>query len=92
MAALACLTKEQIGLVVAMMGVWYAVRSGRRAPGLAFAGVGIVVSLLAIAVVVPHFAPGGASPFGGRYADVGGSPAGDRANDAHRPRCDRPRR
>ena len=29
-----------------------------------------------MAVVVPHFAPGGGSPFEGRYSAVGGSPAG----------------
>jgi uncharacterized membrane protein len=27
-------------------------------------------------VIVPHFAPGGGSPFEGRYAEVGGSPGG----------------
>ncbi len=75
-AAAACLTKEQIGLVVAAMGLWYALRpSGRRA-GLAIAAAGTAVSLLAVTVVVPHFAPGGGSPFEGRYRAVGGSPQG----------------
>ena len=32
-AGAACLTKEQIGLVVAAMGVWYALRPGRAAGG-----------------------------------------------------------
>jgi uncharacterized membrane protein len=31
---------------------------------------------VAVTIVVPHFAPGGGSPFADRYADVGGSPAG----------------
>jgi uncharacterized membrane protein len=75
-AAAACLTKEQIGLVVAAMGLWYALRPHRRRPGLAIAGVGTLASLLAVTVVVPHFAPGGGSPFAGRYVDVGGSPGG----------------
>ena len=75
-AAAACLTKEQIGLVVAAMGLWYAVRPGRRRIGLATAVVGTVVSVVAVAVVVPHFAPGGGSPFAGRYESVGGSPGG----------------
>ena len=75
-AVAACLTKEQIGLVVAAMGLWYALRPGRRLAGLAIAAVGTTVSLLAVAVVVPHFAPGGGSPFEGRYSAVGGSPAG----------------
>ena len=75
-AGAACLTKEQIGLVVAAMGVWYAVRPGRRRIGIAVCVIGIVVSVVAVAVVVPHFAPGGGSPFAGRYESVGGSPGG----------------
>lgn len=75
-AGLACLTKEQIGLVVAALGVWYALRPGGRRAGVAIAVAGTVVSLVAVAVVVPHFAPGGGSPFAGRYDAVGGSPGG----------------
>ncbi len=75
-AAAACLTKEQIGLVVAAMGLWYALRPARRRVGLAIAAAGTLVSLLAVTVVVPFFAPGGGSPFAGRYAEVGGSPGG----------------
>ena len=75
-AAAACLTKEQIGLVVAAMGLWYALRPTGRRAGLAIAAAGAVVSLVAVAIVVPHFAPGSGSPFAGRYASVGGSPAG----------------
>ncbi len=41
---------------------------------IAAAGAG--ASALAIGVVVPHFAPGGASPFAGRYREAGGSPTG----------------
>ena len=37
---------------------------------------GALVAVVATAVVVPHYAPGGGSPFAGRYAAVGGSPAG----------------
>lgn len=74
-AALACLTKEQVGLAVAAMGVWYALRPGRRAPGLAIAVAGTMVTVVALAVV-SHFSPGGGSPFEGRYASIGGSPAG----------------
>ncbi len=75
-AGLACLTKEQIGLVVAVIGLWYALRPGRRRAGLAIAVAGTVVSLVAVLVVVPHFAPGGGSPFESRYDAVGGSPGG----------------
>jgi uncharacterized membrane protein len=75
-AATACLTKEQIGLVVGAMGLWYALRPARRRAGFAIAAAGTLVSLLAVTVVVPYFAPGGGSPFAGRYAAVGGSPGG----------------
>jgi len=75
-AATACLTKEHIGLVVAAMGLWYALRPGGRRAGLAIALAGTLVSLVAVLVVVPHFAPGGGSPFEGRYGAVGGTPGG----------------
>jgi uncharacterized membrane protein len=75
-ALVACLTKEQIGLVVAAMGLWYALRPEGRRAGLVIAVAGAAISVVAVAIVVPHFAPGGGSPFEGRYASVGGSPAG----------------
>jgi uncharacterized membrane protein len=73
--ALACLTKEHVGFVVAAMGLWYALARGRRV-GYVVAAAGCACSLVVIAFVVPHFAPGGGSPFQSRYADVGGSPGG----------------
>ena len=75
-AGAACLTKEQIGLVVAMLGVWHAFGHGRRRAGAAIAASGLLVAVVATAIVVPHFTPGGGSPFQGRYAAVGGSPGG----------------
>ncbi len=75
-AGAACLTKEQIGFVVAMLGVWYAVAHGRRVAGAVILASGTAVAALAIAVIVPLYAPGGGSPFEGRYEAVGGSPGG----------------
>jgi uncharacterized membrane protein len=75
-AGIACLTKEHVGLTVAALGAWYALARGRRRAGLAIAVAGTAVALLAITVVVPHYAPGGGSPFASRYDAVGGSPAG----------------
>jgi uncharacterized membrane protein len=72
----AALSKEQIGLTVAAMGLWYAVTKGHRRAGAVIALAGVAVSLFAVVVVVPHFAPGGGSPFAGRYDAVGGSPQG----------------
>jgi uncharacterized membrane protein len=79
-AALAATTKEEIGLVVAGFGLWYALRrqAGRRGRmvGALIAGTGLVVSVLAISVVVPHFNAGGESSFYNRYHAVGGSARG----------------
>ena len=75
-AGLACLTKEQVGLTVAMLGLWFAVKHGRRRAGAVIAFAGAVTAVVATAVVVPRYAPGGGSPFAHRYDAVGGSPAG----------------
>jgi uncharacterized membrane protein len=75
-AGLACTTKEHIGVTVAALGVWYALARGRRLTGTAIAAAGLGLAALATQVIVPHFAPGRGSPFAGRYAGVGGSPAG----------------
>ncbi len=72
----ACLTKEQVGLVVAALGIWYALARHRRRAGALIAASGVLLAVFAVAVVVPHFAPGGGSPFEGRYDAVGGSPGG----------------
>jgi uncharacterized membrane protein len=72
----ATLTKEQIGLVVAAMGLWYALRPGRRRAGLLIAAGGTAVTAIAFALVIPHFSISGASRFEGRYASIGGSPGG----------------
>jgi uncharacterized membrane protein len=75
-AVAACLTKEQIGVVVAAMGLWYALRPGRRRAGLAIAAGGLAVTAIAVAVVIPHYSISGASRFEGRYTTIGGSPRG----------------
>ena len=75
-AGAACLTKEQVGLVVAMLGIWHAFGHGRKRAGLVIFAAGTIVAVVATAVIIPHYAPGGGSPFAGRYDAVGGSPAG----------------
>ena len=72
----ACLTKEQVGLVVAMLGIWHAFAHGRKRAGLVIFAAGSIVAVIATAVIIPHYAPGGGSPFAGRYDAVGGSPGG----------------
>jgi uncharacterized membrane protein len=80
---LAAATKEEVGLVVALLGAWYWLRRRDRR-GLALAAAGIAVSAIAIAVVIPHFR-GGSSAFYGRYSEVGGSPAGILRSSLTRP-------
>jgi uncharacterized membrane protein len=74
LAAAAC--KEEIGLVVAGFGIWYAVAHKRPLAGTAIAVAGGVWAAIAIAVVIPHFNAGAESAFYGRYSEVGGSAGG----------------
>jgi uncharacterized membrane protein len=74
-AAIAAASKEEVAVVIAGYGIWYALARGRRAAGAAIAGVGILWSAIAIGVVIPHF-NGGHSAFEGRYSEVGGTPSG----------------
>ena len=74
-ALLAAATKEEISLVVAGLGVWYAL-ARRRAAGAAILAAGALWFALAVGVVVPHFNDGGTSSFYSRYREVGGSPGG----------------
>jgi uncharacterized membrane protein len=75
-AAAASLCKEEIALVVAGYGIWYALARHRRRAGLAITAAGLAWSAFAVEVVLPHFNHGAASSFYSRYSDVGGSPGG----------------
>jgi uncharacterized membrane protein len=74
LAAVAC--KEEIGLVAAGFGAWYALARRRRLAGTAIAVLGVAWSAIAIGVVIPHYHATGESDFYGRYSEVGGSAAG----------------
>ena len=73
---LATTTKEEIGFVVAALGLWWALARGRRPEGAAVLAAGTAVALIAIEVVIPHFNRAGTSSFFARYSEVGGSPGG----------------
>ena len=73
---LAALTKEEIPLVVAALGVWYAIAKGRRLAGTVIAVAGIATTALWLGAVMPHFREGAEPAFYGRYDAVGSSPAG----------------
>jgi uncharacterized membrane protein len=66
-AAAAIATKEHVGLAVAGLGIWYALRHRAWTRGPTIAAVAGGVALLAALVVVPHFAPAGSSAFESRY-------------------------
>jgi uncharacterized membrane protein len=72
----AAASKEEIGLVIAGFGIWYALARRRVAAGLVVAVLGFAWSAIAIGVVLPHFHTAGESDFYGRYSEVGGSAAG----------------
>jgi uncharacterized membrane protein len=74
--ALAALTKEEIPLVVAGLGVWYAISHRRAAVGAAIAVSGLVLTAFSLTVVMPHFRGGEAPEFYERYDAVGGSLGG----------------
>jgi uncharacterized membrane protein len=75
-AALAALTREEIPLVIAGLGVWYAIAHRRWLAGGTIALVGIAATAIATQVVIPHFNHGSSSSFYRRYDAVGGSAAG----------------
>jgi uncharacterized membrane protein len=70
-AVLAALTKEEIPLVIAGMGIWYALSRRRYGIGGAIAGVGLVATAISVRIVMPHFAE---TRFYGRYRALGDSP------------------
>src|SRR5215218_10292988 len=57
-AVLAALTKEEIPLVIAGMGVWYALSRRRFREGAAVAAIGLCVTAVSVEVVMPHFNAG----------------------------------
>ena len=73
-AAAAC--KEEIALVVAGFGIWYALARRRWIAGVVIAAAGGIWAAIAIAVVIPHYNAGAESDFYGRYSEVGGSAGG----------------
>jgi uncharacterized membrane protein len=75
-ALLAFTTKEEIPLAVGCLGIWYAVKKGRRAFGFGVFAVGQGVTLFNFLWLLPHYSHGGAGAFADRYRAVGGTPRG----------------
>jgi hypothetical protein len=77
-AGAAMICQEQIGLIVACLGIWYGLTKRRPATGLLLAAFGILVTAVDFAVVLRHYS--GGSPYLGRYRTAGGSFRGIAAN------------
>jgi uncharacterized membrane protein len=74
-AALACLTQEQVGLVVAGLAVWMWVRHpDRRRAAVVLGGAALAWVAIALLVIMPAFAIDGVNPHVSRYAGLGDSP------------------
>ena len=65
--------KENIPLLVAMLGVYVLIFHKDKKLGLLLFGLGIVWFLIAFQVIMPHFAPGGGNPYVARYRQWGDS-------------------
>src|SRR5207249_1456571 len=68
-ALLAAICREDVPLVLAGYGVWYALARGRRRLGGAIALAGAAWSAIAIGIVIPHFGRS-QTPFVGRYSEA----------------------
>lgn len=75
-ALLAALTKEEVPLVLAALGIWYALAKGHRLAGAVIAVAGTATTAVWLEVVMPQFREGADPAFYGRYDAVGGSPTG----------------
>ncbi|MFN2291488.1 MAG: DUF2079 domain-containing protein [Anaerolineae bacterium] len=73
-AFLAVMCKEEIGLVVAMMGLWAALFRRRRILGLGTGLAALCWSLLSFLVIMPHFNGLAQSAFVVRYSQFGETP------------------
>ena len=84
-ALLAAATKEEIAIVAAGFGIWYAIARGKRLQGAVIAVLGAAVAAVAVGVVIPHFNDGSGSSFYSRYGEIGGSPSGVARTAIHDP-------
>jgi uncharacterized membrane protein len=71
LAVVAALTKEEVGLALAMLGLWMVVRGLGRRYGAVLAAVSLAWVAVAVLVVIPHFNAGQASEFVDRYESLG---------------------
>jgi uncharacterized membrane protein len=73
-AGLAVLTKEEIPLVIAGLGIWYGLSKRRYPIGGAIAAAGLAATAFSVKVVMPHFDTETTTRFYQRYGALGDSP------------------
>jgi uncharacterized membrane protein len=78
-ALLAATTKEQMPLVVGLLGIWYAVSRRRVRVGAAIFASGLIATVASFVVVMPLFRPDGEELYSTglmneRFASLGGTP------------------
>lgn len=74
-ATLAMLTKEQVGLSLAVLGLWLVFHHRRRIAGTVLSVASLAWVTVAVLVILPRFALGEGSPHLARYAELGDSEA-----------------
>jgi uncharacterized membrane protein len=70
-AVLAALTKEEVGLALAVLGLWMVVRGRGGRYGAALAAASLAWVAVAVLVIIPRFNDGRGSAFVDRYATLG---------------------
>lgn len=76
LATLAALTKEQVGLSLAVLGLWMAVSLGRRRAGAILAAASLAWTAVAVWVIIPRYNTSTGHALQARYGELG-SDAGD---------------
>lgn len=76
LAVLAALTKEEVGLALAMLGVWMVVRGAGRRYGAFLAAASLAWVAFAVLVVIPRYNAGEGSRFVDRYGSLGSDGGG----------------
>jgi len=73
--ALALLSKEQVGLSIALLGLWMVIRHRRRIAGAIVAVAALAWTAIAVLVIIPTAGNGLPAPFEQRYGQFGSTPA-----------------
>ncbi len=68
---LALLSKEEVGLALAVLGVWMAIRHHRPRAGALLSLSSLAWVAICVRLIIPHFNDGKGSKFVARYGDLG---------------------